>query len=211
MTPELQNYCRRWSEDVARIDLDDDRRAYFQKHLPELLLDRTTLLPVLKNMAGGRRWPDLRDAGLFAHEVLLYLDASRRFSLRAFFHPPNTHSDIHDHTAWGISGTPFGRLSVIRFTCSKTEAENRVTLTRTRHMILTPGEVEETLPWNQGVHQTGSPDDAINLMLSVYGRPGRRLYIKTFDAATGQVHRRYPLKILRRMLAQQALAECSNS
>ena len=211
MTSELLACCRRWSDEVAGINREEDRMAYFQKHLPELLLDRAAVLPVLENMAKGRPWPDLRDPGLFAHEVLLYLDPSRRFSLRAYFHPPHTHSDIHDHTSWGISGSPFGRLSVIGYACTEPDADGRVTLTRMRHVILPAGQVDVTLPWNRGVHQTGSPDDDMNMMLSVYGRPGRRLYIQIFHAATGEVRRRYPPKILRRMLARQTLAACANS
>ena len=65
-------------------------------------------------MARGRSWPDLRAAGLFAHEVLLYLDPGRRFSLRLYFHPAGEHTVIHDHTSWGVSGTPDGRYSQTR-------------------------------------------------------------------------------------------------
>lgn len=56
-----------------------------------------------------------------------------------------------------------------------------------------------------GIHQTGSVDDALNVMISAYGHPGRRLYINLFEADTGKVERRYPARLQRRMLAKEAL------
>ena len=109
MIPQFQSYCQMWSSDVAQISNDSDRITYFREHLPELLLDHETVRAIITQMAKGKKWPDLRQSGIFNHEVLLYLDPSRRFSVRVYFHPPQSHTDIHDHTSWGISGTPFGR------------------------------------------------------------------------------------------------------
>jgi predicted metal-dependent enzyme (double-stranded beta helix superfamily) len=146
----------------------------------------------------------LRDQGIFVHEVLLYLDPGRRFSLRLYLHPPGSHTDIHDHSSWGISGCPAGRLSVIRYKVDRRLADDRAVLTQRDPVILSPGEVTVTRAGERGVHQTGSPDANPNVMISVYGRPGRRLYINTYDAQTGRITQRYPPKILRRKLAQQA-------
>lgn len=55
------------------------------------------------------------------------------------------------------------------------------------------------------IHQTGSPDDTINVVISVYVRPGRRLYIHIHSAETGRARRLYSFKMLHRMLARQAL------
>ena len=117
MDARFERYCLKWSADVAEIKDDGKRMAYFQEHLPHLLLDRDTIHAVLDHMKKGTVWPDLRYTGLFIHEVMLYLDPSRRFSIRLYFHPPHTHTDVHDHTGWGVSGTPFGRLSVIGYNC----------------------------------------------------------------------------------------------
>ena len=62
-----------------------------------------------------------------------------------------------------------------------------------------------------GVHQTGSMDDTINVMISAYGRPGRRLYVHRIDPDTGAAERIYPPRLLRRMLARKALKEISSS
>jgi predicted metal-dependent enzyme (double-stranded beta helix superfamily) len=205
MTPNLTHYCHSWSQAVAAINTQDERMAFFQHHFPELLLDRNTLVQVLEQMAHGGAWPDLRQARLFANEVLLYLDPGRRFSLRAYFHPPAWHTEIHDHTAWGVSGTPFGRLSVITYQRRDEGKTERCELEPGQQSLLNPGEVALTLPWDQGIHQTGSPDDRINVMFSVYGRPGRRLHINIYDIQNGRVRRRFAPRIHRRMLAQAAL------
>jgi predicted metal-dependent enzyme (double-stranded beta helix superfamily) len=205
MDAQFEGYCRKWSADVSKITDEKKRMLYFQEHLPRLLLDRATVLSVLKHMTHGRKWPDLRYGGLFSHEVLLYLDPSRRFSIRLYFHPPHTHTDIHDHTGWGVSGTPFGRLSVIRYACEGDIESGRIRIERDEQKILQPGEVDRTLPWMDGIHQTGSVDGTINLMISAYGRPGRRLYVHRIDPDTGVAERIYPSRLLRRMLAGEAL------
>lgn len=205
LDPQFETYCDRWSADVAQLTDDAQRMSYFQKHLPELLLDRDTVALVLTQMKQGRTWPDLKKAGLFSHEVLLYLDPSRRFSIRLYFHPPHTHTDIHDHSSWGVSGTPFGRLSVIGYDCEGDLAGGQVQLQRKEQKILQPGEVDLTRAWKNGIHQTGSVDDEINVMISAYGSPGRRLYVNLFDAETGAVEKVYPPRMMLRRLAGEAL------
>jgi predicted metal-dependent enzyme (double-stranded beta helix superfamily) len=205
MNPEIALYCHRWSKALDDITAEKDRMAYFQEQLPSLLLDRAAVEPVLENMANGRPWPDLRDPGLFIHEILLYLDPGRRYSLRLYLHPPNDHTVIHDHTSWGISGCPAGRLSGITYRLAEQTGNDRVVLARRAPIVLSPEQVTVTLPWDQGIHQTGSPDDDPIVMISVYGRPGRRLYVNTYDLQTGQVTRRYLPKLLRRMLAKESL------
>ena len=205
MDAQFERYCRRWSADVSQITDEKRRMAYFQEHLPQLLRDGETVLSVLNRMTRGRKWPDLRYGGLFSHEVLLYLDPSRRFSIRLYFHPPHAHTDVHDHTGWGVSGTPFGRLSVISYSCTGDPDNGRVDIHREEQRILQPGEVDLTPAWMDGIHQTGSMDDGVNVMISAYGRPGRRLYVQRFDPGTGAVERIYPSRLLRRMLAEEAL------
>lgn len=205
MIPEIAEYCRRWSKAMDDITAEQDRLTYFQEQLPSLLLDRAVIEPVLENMAKGRPWPDLRSQGLFVHEIPLYLDPGRRFSLRLFLHPANAHTVIHDHTSWGVSGCPAGRLSVILYRLDGRTGNDRVALTPRAPAVLTPGQVTVTRPWDQGIHQTGSPNDDPSVMISVYGRPGRRLYVNTYDLQTGRVTPRYTPKLLRRMLAKESL------
>jgi len=206
MNAQFERYCRKWSADVANISDDEKRMGYFQEHLPQLLLDRDTVRTVLALMTQGKKWPNLRYAGLFSHEVMLYLDPSRRFSIRLYFHSARSHTDVHDHTGWGVSGTPFGRLSVISYNCEGDIETGQVRLQREGQKILSPGEVDLTRPWMDGIHQTGTVDDTLNVMISAYGRPGRRLYVHRIDPKNGMVERIYPSRILRRILAKGALA-----
>lgn len=205
MTPGLRRYCEAWSRRIAAISDDRARMAFFKAALPELLRDHNALRPVVENMARGRRWPSPSSNGLFNNEVLLYLDASRRFSVRLYFHPARSHSPIHDHSGWGVSGVPFGRLSVVRYELDGKIKGGSAILREKNRRIFQPGEVETTEPWEAGIHKTGTPDDAMNMMVSVYGRPGRRLFINVFDIERGKVEQRYPNKIQRRRHARDAL------
>lgn len=81
----------------------------------------------------------------------------------------------------------------------------RVQLHKKDHKVFAPGEIEFTEPWDDGIHQTGSVDDRLKVMISVYGRPGRRLYVNRYDEETGEVVRLYPPRLLRRNLAEEAL------
>ncbi len=211
MDARFESYCRKWSADVSEITDEQQRMVYFQEHLPQLLLDRKTVQAILSHMTCGRKWPDLRYGGLFSYEVLLYLDPSRRFSIRLYFHPPHTHTAIHDHTGWGVSGTPFGRLSVISYTCTGDIESGQVGIYKDEQRILQPGEVDLTLPWLEGIHQTGSANNSLNIMISAYGRPGRRLYVHRIDAETGVVERIYPPRLLRRMMAKEAFEVLSKN
>ncbi|MEJ2040618.1 MAG: hypothetical protein P8X55_17065 [Desulfosarcinaceae bacterium] len=210
MTPELKHYCSRWSADMDRIGGGQEGISYFRRSLPELLLDKACVGGIFEAMVKGGSWPDLRAAGLFDHEVLLYLDPGRRFSLRLFFHPAGEHTAIHDHSSWGVSGTPFGHLSVIGYAPAKKTNPGETRLTVIRRTVLSHGKTDLTLPFDDGIHQTGSPGDEPNAMISVYGPPGRRRYIRIFDPYSGRVEKRFPPKILRRSMARQALSLLQN-
>ena len=205
MDTKFRQFSRKWTSDVATINDQDKRISYFKEQLPLLLLDTGTVRSILKHMAQGRRWPDLRRSGLFKHEVLLYLDPARRFSVRMYFHPPRSYTDIHDHTSWGVSGTAFGKLSVISYAHNGKIKKGRVQLQIKDQRILSPGEIELTQPWDHGIHKTGSADGRLNVMVSIYGPPGRRLYVNRYDEKTGEVVRLYPPRLLRRNMAKADL------
>jgi hypothetical protein len=207
---EISAYCRRWSADMDRWTREDDRIRYFRDRLPELLLDRTAVASVPDRIAAGGPWPDSRHGGIFPCEMPVYLDPARRFSLRFYFHEAGTWTPVHDHGAWGVSGTPAGRMGVVRY---RREDDGSVAgyarLSETERRILVPGEVETTRPLDGGIHRTGSPEDAVNRMVSVYGSPARRLFIQWFDPAENRVWPVHPPKIRKKMPAREALATLS--
>ncbi len=120
MTPSIQKekiqaLCRRWAVDAAVIGEREGRIGFFRGVLPELLSDRPLFESLLKGILKGEAYPDLRQETLFANELVLYRDPGRIFSLRLYIFGPGEHTPLHDHTAWGISGSSYGRLEIARY------------------------------------------------------------------------------------------------
>ena len=204
----FQSYCRQWVKEVHHLKSPEAQIEYFQEALPDLLLDQSVWSSILGNIAQGKPYPDIRGAAIFKNEVLLYMDEARRFSIRIYFFDPGEYTMVHDHSAWGISGTPAGRLGVVKYKLEEDGQEkDRVRLTETKRLELEPGQVDVTLPLDRGIHSTGNPlAEGTILMVSVYGRPMRRLYIRRFDPNTHRVTRIYPPKLTKKRAAKEALA-----
>jgi predicted metal-dependent enzyme (double-stranded beta helix superfamily) len=211
----LMQYCRQWSEELDDLAGEAAHIAYFQQALPGLLGDRPLIRSLLDDIAAGRPYPDVRKVGFFENEVLLYVDDRRRFSLRLYFHAGGEYTVIHDHNAWGVSGVTSGKLGIIRYRrlddgpdAEAAAAESSMEyarLERIDHQILPAGEVAVTRPLAPGIHQTGNPEDRPNMMVTVYGRPARRLYIQEYDPVTSRVIRRYPPRLRKQRFAGQML------
>jgi predicted metal-dependent enzyme (double-stranded beta helix superfamily) len=204
---EFFQQCRKWSVHMADLDAEPARYQYMRREFPALLGNRPLVSSLLERLAAGDAAVKSDRGGLFENEILLYLDPRRLFSVRLYFHAAGQFTPIHDHSAWGISGTPFGVLGVVRYqrVDDRTDAA-QVRLEKSRELMLPPGAVDVVHPLDAGIHQTGSPTEHLNVMISAYGRPVRRLYIRTFDADTGRVTRHFPPKIRQRRFAREALA-----
>jgi hypothetical protein len=203
----FQTIGRTWSTGVKAIGDKDGRMNYFRVELPELLSRRELFEGVLKGVIAGDPYPDLRQETLFDNELILYRDPGHLFSLRLYIFGSGEHTCVHDHTSWGVSGPAFGPLEVVRYRRGSLSAgPDRVDLSVAASRVLDPGEIETTLPFDEGIHRTGNPADGTTLMVSVYGRPLRRLYIQCFHPESGRVDRRYSPHLKKRMLAAQALA-----
>lgn len=200
--------CREWSGQMAVLEDDAKRIAHMKAQVPNLLLDRRLMSGVLESIAKGSPSLNPGRCGIFENEILLYLDPSRIFSVRVYFHRPGDFTPIHDHSSWGINGTPFGTLNVVRYRRDDDGSDkNRVILTVSERLALSPGELDVVDSLDAGIHQTGNDSDQPNVMISVYGSPIRRLFIRIFDAETGRIWKRFPPKIRRRRLAKQALRQ----
>ena len=200
--------CREWSGQMAVLQGDAPRIAHMKAQLPNLLLDRRLMSCVLESIAKGSPGLNLGRCGIFENEILLYMDPRRIFSVRAHFHRPGEFTPIHDHSSWGINGTPFGTLNVVRYRRDDSGSDkNRALLTVIERLALSPGELDLVNSLDAGIHQTGNDSDQPNVMISVYGSPVRRLFIRIFDAETGRIWKRFPVKIRRRRLAKQALGQ----
>jgi predicted metal-dependent enzyme (double-stranded beta helix superfamily) len=204
---ELQAVCRNWAAAISGIGDRDGRIAYFRAELPMLLGRQPFFEGVLRGLLAGNPYPDLRQGTLFENELILYREPGSKFSLRLYIFGPGEHTPVHDHLSWGVSGPAFGQLEVVRFHREGFSPEpNRVRLAVAARSLLAPGEIETTLPFDEGIHRTGNPAAGTTLMVSIYGRPLRRLYMQCYNIESGYVDRRYPPHMKKRMLAEQALA-----
>jgi predicted metal-dependent enzyme (double-stranded beta helix superfamily) len=203
---QLLNICRQWAAAVKRIGDSGGRMAFFRDELPAFLVNRTLFEGVLKAITNGDPHPDLRQETLFDNELVLYRDPSRLFSLRVYIFGPGEHTSVHDHSSWGVSGSAFGPLEVVRYRREDDGSDpDLARLATADRYALRPGEIETTLPLDQGIHRTGNPAEGTTLMVSVYGPPLRRLYIQRFNLENGSVRRVFPPRFKKKMLAEQAL------
>jgi predicted metal-dependent enzyme (double-stranded beta helix superfamily) len=203
---ELQSVCRQWAEAVKRISGSQGRMAFFRDELPSLLANRALFEGILSGILKGKPHPDLRQETMFDNELVLHRDPNRLFSLRLYIFGPGEHTAVHDHTSWGASGSAFGQLEVVRYRREDDGSDaDQAQLALAERLVLWPEEIETTLPFDQGIHRTGNPAEGITLMVSVYGTPLRRLYIQRFNLETGGVHRMFPPRFKKKMLAEKAL------
>jgi hypothetical protein len=166
---------------------------YFRRELPSLLAERSLFTRILTDVVRGSDFPDLRQATLFENELVLYQDPARIFSLRLYFFSSEEHTSVHDHTSWGVSGSAFGELEIVRYRREDDGSNpDQAHLALSERIVLWPGETETTLPLDRGIHCTGNPSNGVTLMVSVYGPPLRRLYIQRFNLENGSAPRLFP-------------------
>jgi hypothetical protein len=203
---ELQSVCQKWAAAVRCINGSEDRMAFFRDELPALLVNRPLFEGILKAASGGASYPNLREETQFDNELVLYRDPARLFSLRAYLFGPGEHTPVHDHTSWGVSGSAFGPLEVVRYR-REDDGSNpeQAQLAPGARRVLWPGAIEATLPLDQGIHRTGNPNGGTTLMVSIYGTPLRRLYIQRFNPENGSVQRVFAPRFKKKMLAEQVL------
>ena len=128
------------------------------------------------------------------------------FSIRMFIYEPGVYTPIHDHNSWGVIGAALGKIGVINYVRKDDGSKpGHARLRRSETLTLEGSQTDLALPLNQGIHQTGNPENRTSIMVSVYGRPIRQIYIHRFDFENQTVYRLYPPRIKKRMLAARAL------
>ena len=147
-----------------------------------------------------------RSAQLFDDEILLHLNTNPMFSIRMFIYEPGVYTPIHDHNSWGVIGAALGKIGVKKYVRDDDGSKpGYARLNKTEDLILEGSQTDLALPLNQGIHQTGNSDSQTSIMVSVYGRPIRRLYIQRFDPDNNSVYRMYPPRMKKKMLAARVL------
>jgi len=204
---KLQIICRTWAAAVEGIKGTESRLAFFYKELSALALNREFFKSVLTSWLTGSAHSVLRQETMFDNELVLYRDPGRLFSLRLYIFGPGEHTIVHDHISWGVISSAFGPLEVIRYRREDDGSNpDYARVTSAERIVLKPGEIETTLPFDRGIHRTGNPGEGITLMASVYGTPLRRLYIQCFNPENGSVERLFMPRVKKKLLIEQALA-----
>jgi hypothetical protein len=203
---KLFGLCRNWSDAVASKNDTEDCLAFFRTQLPVLLAQRELFCGILEGIVRGGSYPDIRQATILDNEVLLYRDRSQRFSVWMYLYGPGDYTPVHDHNSWGVSGSALGELEVVRYRREDDGSDpGSARLAMAGRELLQPGQTEVTRAFDEGIHKTGNPSAASLIMISVYGRTLRRLFLRLFDPDTGRVQAIYPPRVRKQRLAAQAL------
>ena len=202
----LKQLFETWSQHIVTLSGNKEKIEYFLKEHPHLLKDTDFFIDILTKIKKGSPYPDIHRCGLFENEMILFINSSRLFSIRFAMYEPGEYTIVHDHSSWGVFGTVFGSLEVIKYKNQVEDAENnRMKLSETSRCKLEPPDTDFTLPLNDGIHKIGNPTDTLVLTASIYGNPTRRLFINAFDIKTDLVYPVYPPRIKKRKQAEQAL------
>lgn len=206
---DIENICRGWSVALDAIKDTHDRVDFFKNEFPTLLMNTPLFLHLMEQIDRGKPFPNISKPEMFDNEILLYMDPRRRFSLRIFLFGPGEYTPVHDHSAWGLTGTVFGPLGVDKYkrldsreTPGYAELEEKETIT------LIPGDIDFTPILDNGIHKTGNPaKDSAICMVSIYGNPIRRLYVNEYDVEKNRVLKLYGPRLKKRNLARRLLKE----
>ena len=202
----FRSICDDWASKLRKMNDQNSRMGFVKQELPGLLGNKSVFYNILEKISIGSPYPDIRYAALFDNEFLLYLDKKRLFSIRMYIYTPTEYTWIHDHTSWGVIGTPSESLGVIEYDrLDNGEKEGFAKLVVAKKKFLNPGDAEITLPLDAGIHQTGNPISKTIIMISVYGTPLRRLYVQRYNFRAQTVSKVYPPRLHRKRIAKMAL------
>ena len=209
---ELKTIFDRWSESIQSLKDMEKRIFYIGKEMPALLLNQRLFKKILTHIVKGQRYPDVRQATMFANEFLLFINKRRLFSVRLYIYEPGQYTPIHDHNSWGVYGCVHNRIEVIRYRREDDETiPGYARLGEIERPLLNSGDTASVLPLNDGIHKAGNPTGKTSVMLSVYGTPIRRLYVNQYDHLQNRVSKLYPPRLRKKMLAARALETMDNS
>jgi hypothetical protein len=202
----INRVFEKWSQSIRIFSEDKQKIKYFQKELPVILKDKAFFVDILEKVAKGSSFPDTRRCGLFKNEIILFINSSRLYSVRFAIYEPGEYTIIHDHSSWGVFGTVFGPLEVIKYQrLDDGLTDHYAKLAETKRILLDPADTDFTLPLDKGIHSIGNPTHQLILTTSVYGNPLRRLFINGFDLKNKKIYPIYPPKIKKKGQARQAI------
>jgi predicted metal-dependent enzyme (double-stranded beta helix superfamily) len=197
---DLHDYCNEWSDPLGQLTDNESKIAYVRQRLPVLLENQALITAVLNDIKQNFGGPERRRHMLFDNEWRLHLDAKRRFSVRMYLYPPGEVTVVHDHSSWGVLGSAFGEMEIVKYHRKDDGQKNGFALLEEAQRITcTPGRTDTTLPLDKGIHRVGNPTDQTIVVINVYGTPLRRLYINRFDIENDRITKIFPPR-LKKML-----------
>jgi len=206
MPSELLDTCTQWSKKMEALVGPKLRMQFIRDQMPDLLLNTSLFIELIDRIGRGDTYPDIRHTDAFENEILLYMNPKRIFSVRMFLFGAEEFTPIHDHNSWGMTGSVINALTVIRYRREDVgSVEGCARIHETDRLTLAPGEIEYTLPLNEGIHATGNATKDPMVMVSVYGSPVRRLYVNRYDAEKNRVHKMYSPRMKKKLLAKSTL------
>lgn len=211
MPGELLDICTAWSREMEKWIDPEPRMQFVKAQLPSLLSNASLFAELIDRVARGEPYPDIRHTDAFENEILLYMNPKRIFSLRMSLFGPQEFTPIHDHNAWGVIGSVLNALTVVRYRREDDgSVDGYARILETGRATLAPGEIEFTLPLNEGIHEIGNAAQDPLVMVSVYGSPVRRLYVNGYDAEKNRVYKMYSPRVKKKLLAKSTLQSIRN-
>ncbi len=203
---QIEGFCRLCSEALAGMDSDEARIRYTRDMLPRLLLDKSLFTRLLQDALAGSGYPDIKRPTVFDNEVPLYVDRQGVFSLRMYLWGPGEFTAPHDHSSWGVIGSPSDGYEVINYRREDDGTrEGYARIVPVGNFLLKAGETAHTYPFDEGIHKTGNPTEGTILSLNMYGRPAPRGFVYGFDEANHRAYKILPPRRKKEQLMREAL------
>jgi len=177
-----------------------------QAVLTKLLPNKELAKGVLAQLLSSESLPYHMLSTTDNHDFLLHRSPKGSFSLRLYVWEPGSHHHIHDHGSWGVVGAYVNELLVIRYRrVDDGTNEGYAKLVSQERRILQEGQTSSVLPFDDGIHWTGSSGYHLAMSIHAYGRALRRGYILGFDLDKDSTYKLCTPRLEKSLLAAKAL------
>lgn len=146
-------------------------------------------------------------SGIWPNEYAVYRSPDKLFVVFAYIWDVGQADFIHDHNAWGVVGTLFGKMGEKKYErLDDGTREGFCELREVSESALGPGETTFVLPLNKGLHAMDNTTNEIAVSVNVYRKVIDRNYIQSFDPVGKTVTRFYLPRTLKEVLAIRTMA-----
>lgn len=179
----------RGREPVAELVSEPD---WFCSYLEKLISSGTA--------AGAER------PGIWPNEYPLYRSPDKLFVVFAYIWDAGQVDFIHDHNAWGIVGTLFGKVGEKKYErLDDGSREGFCEIRETAEYVFDPGDTTFVLPLNKGLHAMDNSTSEVAVTVNVYRKVIDRNYVQSFDPVERTVTRVFAPRAFKEILAVKAL------